>query len=294
MAPTYKNYVFTWNNPTATPVYNPESMHYLIYQLERGESGTVHYQGYLELKRRVALTTAKQFLDQSCHLEPRRGTRSQAIAYCKKDDSRVDGPWEFGEAGSTQGKRSDIKEFKDWFFSGKRSLEECVEEHPDVVAKYPRFLSTLTSIVRKRNLPTTPFTPNPGWQAELAEYLSTEPDRRKITWIYDEIGGNGKSYFALNYRSEIEPFICTGGRFGDIFYSYVKSGTPNIVFFDWPRDHEDRFPYGLLESFKNGYFLSTKYECETVRFQTPHVIVFANFPPDQTKLSFDRWIIKRI
>ena len=27
-------------------------------------------------------------------------------------------------------------------------------------------------------------------------------------------------------------------------------------------------------------------------YATPHVIIFANFPPDQSKLSYDRWDIR--
>jgi len=290
-----KNYVFTINNPTAPVPFSEPDMHCLVYQLERGELGTPHYQGYVEFKRRVSLTTAQRLLGAAAHLERRRGTRRQAIDYSMKEDTRVEGPWTFGNWDDvTQGKRSDIKEFKEWFFAMDRTIDDCVDEYPEIMAKYPRFYNTLRGIKRRRNFVATPFAPNPGWQTELATYLTTPPDPRKVKWLYDTNGGNGKSYFALNWRSTIQPYVCTGGRFGDIFYSFLNAGTPNVVFFDWPRDHEDRFPYGLIETFKNGYFISTKYESECVRFPTPHVVIFSNFPPDQTKLSLDRWDIINI
>lgn len=290
-----KNYVFTINNPTTAVVYSEPDMSCLVYQLERGELGTPHYQGYIEFKRRVSLATAKRLLDPTAHLERRLGTRRQAIEYAMKEETRVDGPWTFGNWDDvTQGKRNDIKEFKNWFMERNRTIDDCIEEYPEIMAKYPRFYNTLCGTKRRRDFVPPQFTPNPGWQTELATYLSTEPDLRKIKWIYDTIGGHGKSYFALNYRSEIQPYVCTGGRFGDIFYTYLKSGTPKIVFFDWPRDHEERFPYGLIEAFKNGYFISTKYESECVRFPCPHVVVFSNFAPDQSKLSLDRWDIINI
>lgn len=290
-----KNWMFTINNPTAPVPFDGETMHCLVYQLERGESGTAHYQGYVEFKSRRTLAVAKRYISESAHLERRNGTRSQAIAYCTKEETRVEGPWKFGDwETNNQGKRSDIKEFKEWFFHAKRSADDILDEYPDIVAKYPRFIASCESSFRRRNFTTPEFTPNSPWQEELVTYLSTTPDPRKIQWLYDQTGGTGKSYFALNYQPPGGSFVCTGGKFGDIFYAFLKSGTPKVVFFDWPRDHEDRFPYGLIETFKNGYFLSTKYECETVRFPTPHVVVFTNFAPDVTKLSEDRWLIKRL
>jgi len=295
MAPTYKNYVFTINNPTTPVVFDSESMHCLIYQLERGESGTDHYQGYVEFLRRITPSTAKGLIGQNAHLESRRGTRAQAIIYATKADTRIEGPFEFGNLEPTQGKRRDIHEFKDWYMREKRTIDDCIDYNPEIVAKYPRLISTLAGCFRRRNLARNDqqFVPNPGWQTELAEYLGTTPDPRKIVWFYDEAGNTGKSYFASNYAPS-RSYIITGGRFGDIQYGYLNAGTPSIVIFDWARDQEDRFPYCLVETFKNGYFLNTKYESEPVRFSTPHVVIFSNSYPDRSKLSEDRWIIKVI
>ena len=149
----------------------------LVYQLERGESGTHHYQGYCEFVRRVSPSTAKQSIGQNCHVERRRGTRAQAIAYAQKEDTRIDGPWTFGNLESTQGKRSDIRDFKEWFMGEKRSLDQCVDEYPEIVAKYPRFMSTLASIRRNREHNGRHFIPNSAWQEELVTYLSTPPNR---------------------------------------------------------------------------------------------------------------------
>ena len=51
----------------------------------------------------------------------------------------------------------------------------------------------------------------------------------------------------------------------------------------------------FIEDLKNGRYASTKYDCEVVIGNSPHIICFANFlPPDLTKLSLDRWLIGHI
>jgi hypothetical protein len=52
--------------------------------------------------------------------------------------------------------------------------------------------------------------------------------------------------------------------------------------------------YSTIENVKNGIFTSVKYEPETYVGSIPHVVVFANFFPDLTSLSIDRWRLLRI
>lgn len=99
-----RNYMFTINFGDAQvtellPEEFPEWMTFVVWQLECGDEGTMHYQGYIECsgKRSYAAIQAVPGFE-GCHLEVRRGTQAQAIAYCEKnDDTRVDGPWRHGE-----------------------------------------------------------------------------------------------------------------------------------------------------------------------------------------------------
>lgn len=51
--------------------------------------------------------------------------------------------------------------------------------------------------------------------------------------------------------------------------------------------------YPILEIIKDGKITSSKYEPRIVTLEeTPHVVVFANCPPNETKLSKDRWCIR--
>jgi hypothetical protein len=283
-------YCFTVNNPDASayPAYDPDHVKCLVYQLERGENGTPHLQGYVEFSARRTLSNAKSYPGlERAHLEIRRGSKSSAIAYCVKDAGRIDGPWSYGDIDSSDGKRNELTEFVN-AVRGGATRPELFESYPNIFARYPRFIASTFEHFRVASLIVPEFTPRLGWQTELFETLSSTPDPRKILWFYDQQGNAGKSHFALGYPNG---YVITGGKHADIYYAY---GFERVVFFDWPRDAEERFPYSSAESFKNGYFLSSKYEVKRVRFEVPHVVVFSNFMPDLCKLSLDRWEIKTI
>lgn len=79
---------------------------FCVWQLECGAGGTPHFQGFVALEARMRLAQLQRacvWLARS-HLEVRRGTMVQAIDYCTKADTRLEGPWEFGERPGGQGR----------------------------------------------------------------------------------------------------------------------------------------------------------------------------------------------
>lgn len=172
---------------------------------------------------------------------------------------------------------------------GKRGLD-LIEEHTQAYAKYPRFVHEYIRLVEASKMVSENLVPRDNWQIILSEYLKQDADPRKVIWYYDVTGNSGKSYFSTHYREKTS-YLVTGGKNQDIYYAYNYE---QVVFFDLPRAKQDYVPYDVMEAFKNGYFLSTKYECKPVRFAVPHVVVFANFYPDVSKLSQDRWEIHEI
>lgn len=149
----YRNVTFTWNNPDPNKLidFDPEAMRYLVYQLEKGEEGeTPHWQGYMELEKRLTLNGVKTLLGcNHVHIEARRGTARQASDYCKKLDTRVPGqePHEHGNM-SKQGARHDLEGFKDAVLHDRKRKRDVVDEHFGILAKYPKFYTTLTELHR--------------------------------------------------------------------------------------------------------------------------------------------------
>jgi len=86
--PQSKYWCFTlFNTPKFTDEKSlPKEVQYVIYQTEKAPTtDKQHYQGYIELKNRIRMTSLKSlFADDTVHLEPRIGTQEQAIHYCTK------------------------------------------------------------------------------------------------------------------------------------------------------------------------------------------------------------------
>lgn len=68
---------------------------YSCGQLEKGKEGTVHLQYALAFGAPVRLTALKAICKQS-HFEP-VVVDNGVDAYCMKEETREEGPWEFGK-----------------------------------------------------------------------------------------------------------------------------------------------------------------------------------------------------
>jgi len=125
---TSNRFMFTQNNPEGAIVTDDwEAVRCAVWQLEVGEQGTPHYQGYIVYKRSCRFPTVKRLLGQDPHIDIARGTQAQCIAYCTKEETRVEGPYWFPDEatvrGSVQGTRSDLKTACDQIVAGAAFAE---------------------------------------------------------------------------------------------------------------------------------------------------------------------------
>lgn len=137
------------------------------------------------------------------------------------------------------------------------------------------------------------------WQGELFQKLTEKPDDRSIIWIVDKKGGIGKSRFCRWMMMNKLGYVITqlGGDYhaSATIKSAIESGwDKKVLLIDLSRSYEDKEIYSPIEAIKNGMMTSVKYAGETLCFDPPHVVVFANFLPNVSKLSLDRWQILEI
>ncbi len=100
--PTVDEVQFWQKLVTNTQFRQSKQISYVVYQAEIGHITKVfHYQIYVEFKRAIRMAGIKQRLGPRLHIERRRGTQAQAIAYCTKTDTRAPNGYT-GEAGEAK------------------------------------------------------------------------------------------------------------------------------------------------------------------------------------------------
>lgn len=279
---------FTVNNPEGNINVDLQGkVRYAVWQHEVGEAGTEHYQGYLELNRTRRLAFVKKILPDA-HFEVRRGTAEQAIAYCKKDEGRLDGPWEIGERVQ-QGQRNDIRAFHNSIVLGKTN-RELMEEHTTEYYKYQRLIKHVrTEYAPASDIPNIELRP---WQQDLLERFRQPPVKRQIIWIWSTEGATGKTTF-MDYVSYHFKVLPGSWKNDDNLYAYDGH---QIVYWNIARAKETHpRMWEILELWSDHtQQLSGKYESATVR-PIAHVVVTANIsPPDFTLMSQDRFLEIRV
>lgn len=130
------------------PRWCERSMVYMCYQLERAPTtGRLHFQGCVKLRQPTRLPGVQKLLGSGRPHVERAVEWEKLKEYCKKDETRVEGPFEFGEDKS-QGKRSDLKEATDMILA-QMPMDEVAMEHPTTFVKYHAGLLKLKQMVQK-------------------------------------------------------------------------------------------------------------------------------------------------
>lgn len=99
-------------------------------------SNREHFQIYIELNSPQRLTRLRDECEglSNSWLQPRKGSQRQAMAYCSKEDTRIEGPWDYGEKHN-QGERADLEAVKIDLDKG-HSMKRIAEDHFPAFTRY--------------------------------------------------------------------------------------------------------------------------------------------------------------
>lgn len=287
----YKNWMVTsfdlenFHVPDEHPLFA-----YMIYQPEEcPDTKRWHIQGYLELKKQTVFNTVVGMFKCVVHLEARRGTQQEAIAYCSKKETRIAEPIEFGTLIREEcGKRTDLDVARKQILA--HTSWHAVLQDPTLVSVVSRYLNWAKEVFNSRPLAVIPppITLR-KWQKKALDIFNGPPTKRQIIWIWSYQSGTGKTTF-FDYCSA-HFSILPGADFVNTLYLY---NSERIIWFDRTRSESNddkgtsRF-YSTLESLSNHTIhSSTKYQ-GLRKHVCAHVVVTANGRPDGALLP-DRFL----
>lgn len=242
---------------------------YLVCQQERGENGTVHIQGYFELRRTQRIRALKSYRSFSrAHLEARRGTQMEAVAYCQKLESRSpDGfALELGQK-AVQGQRTDLEDIRILIARGMPEIE--IAE-----ANFATWARNYRALSRYRLLKAR--------QGHLRDGVRSRLRQAPVIEIHWGVSGSGKSH---SVYERFPAAYWTARADGVLYMDGVDEETKVIVFDDfysWVRYDFilrlcDKYP--LLLKVHGGYV-----QCPNLT----HVIFTSNQNPREWYTSYHK------
>lgn len=275
-------------------------------EIPGGYVGTPHLQMYFEMPSKVKLGTMVRRAEfQHAHLESAVASGTANTAYCRKEwDTRQAAlargeevepmdpslePFVVGEIREDrQGHRTDHDELRE-FLDSCTTWKQVIRNGPPSLA---RNLTYAKQYFNQKAPKVIPFAPRTGFQKDIMDMIQEDAPARKIVWIYDPVGGMGKSTLCNALIRNHDAFYCAG-KGADIFYAYDNE---RIVLIDVPRSTtEEYISYGAIEKLKDGLIFSPKYESGMkIRDGEAHVIVFANCKPAEGKWTSDRLDLRQI
>ena len=215
---------------------------YGVGQLEQSASGLMHWQFYVvtkpnpKNKNGCSLTWMKENVHKTAHWEKRMGTHEQARDYCRKDETRSAGPYEFGEwdehatqlAGASKGGQV------------HRSKLQAIKAAIDADAE-------------DAELYETNFTEMLRYSKSFDKYRLTKTDtfrkqQTKGLWVWGP-AHTGKSTWARQFASKIEkdPYYLNVGTGGNIWFDGMKVGCKVVVIEDFHGNVPINFMLKLLD-----------------------------------------------
>lgn len=252
---TARRWAFTINNPTndeRTQLSSlPERARYLIWQLEAGENGTAHIQGYIAFKNSVKFPQVKRTVGERAHVEKALGNETENKGYCSKEP-RLEGPFEFGTFTAGQGQRNDLREFA--IACKTKRTAELIEEAPEMVLKYARGMNTI-QCARK-----------PPMREPLKIYVIWGPT------------GTGKTYTVYSLRPNL--FRVIAPKSGNLWFDGYDG--EKTLFID---EYMGELPLNYLLQLLDRYPMRVQIKGGHANVEWEEVFITSQYEPDAWYLS---------
>lgn len=260
---------------------------------ETGESGYLHTHIAIFLRMKFQTVNPRFFDLNEIHPDV-QGVRNKvkAINYVMKDGAY------WGDLDDNYYKEKHIPAVVDKIINAPSLIDafknaENINQMINIKTVYDARNQVMEESYRKEFIGIEPR----GWQRGLWSVLEGPANERTIMWFWDKVGRTGKTMFCKMWFArcpEETVLINAIARVGDtmnlITNELDKGNKVKYVFINLARQFDGKEQiYTAVENIKDGVITNNKYKCSTRMIRPPHVVVFANFAPDKSKLSIDRW-----
>lgn len=275
-----------------------------------GDSGYegMHFQWFMVTKEKTRITAIHKWSDWWAHtgIIQCSGNAESNIEYIRKESTAIGEVFEHGIC-PIKGKSTGLSTAVAWI---RTSIYPTASELADKFPiEYVRHGRGLLELIKEKNRPTTieawsilPEEKLRAWQYGALRILDMDPKQqphnRRINWFYDPVGGAGKSVFnqfLLNKFGKDKVIVMDCSAKERIVEALFEKPKPLLCSFDLERDYPIKnFNYTALEMIKNGMGFRKMYNPQTVIWCIPHIFVFSNSLPDESKFTADRWKIIKL
>lgn len=223
---------------------------YMIVQKERAPStGKIHWQGYMQTVKSVKHSVVRGWA--RWHIEATRNIGA-SIAYCQKEDTRVDPPIEWGKA-TTKGQRNDILSLRNAIIQGKDFITIADDDHLGcVLAKYTRFHDRYRQELERKRFGK----------------VSAKPE---VVWIWGATGVGKTKYVHDHAIGEI--------YIADMLPWWDGYNTQENILLDDFR--ADQLPFQVLLRLLDRYPMTLQVKCSSRMRQSPNIWITAPCSPEE-------------
>jgi len=225
------------------------------FQLERGETGYLHYQGRISLKLKARMgTVINNFDNKSFHFSVTSTENCRNDFYVSKEETRIDGPWKDSDTEVYIPRQFRNLVLKDWQL--------------DIIERSKIFDSRTINVL---------YDPDGGIGKSTLSCLCELTMKGVTLPIVNE---QEKMIQAMHGICSSRKLREPNPVFIDLPRAFDKSKLYGI--------------YSAIEQIKNGKLVDMRYSYNEYWIDSPSIWVFSNREPDPALLSKDRWKIWQV